>query len=95
MEPTRVLEGLRQIFVETFHLDAPAPDVDLVETGILDSFQLVELLVELEKKFGVQIDIEGLDLDDLRTLDRIARLVLSNVASAAAAVAGVSASGAR
>jgi D-alanine--poly(phosphoribitol) ligase subunit 2 len=77
MDSTRALEGLREIFVETFHLDAPALDVDLVETGILDSFQLVELLVQLEKKFGVQVDIEGLDLDDLRTLERICGNVLA------------------
>ena len=81
MEPTRVLEGLRQIFVETFHLDAPAPDVDLVETGILDSFQLVELLVQLEKKFDVQVDIEHLDLDDLRTIERIGANVLAKATS--------------
>jgi D-alanine--poly(phosphoribitol) ligase subunit 2 len=92
MESSRVLEGLRQIFLETFHLDAPAPDVDLVENGILDSFQLVELLVQLEKKFAVQVNIEGLDVEDLRTLERIARMV---IASAGAAVAGVSAAAAR
>ena len=77
MESARVIEGLQQIFEETFHIDAPAADVDLVETGILDSFQLVELLVQLEKKFGVQVDIEDLDLDDLRTIERIRANVLA------------------
>jgi D-alanine--poly(phosphoribitol) ligase subunit 2 len=83
MDPARVTEGLRQIFEETFHLDTPAPDVDLVETGILDSFQLVELLVQLEKKFGVQVDIEDLDLDDLRTIERIGANVLAKAVSQA------------
>jgi D-alanine--poly(phosphoribitol) ligase subunit 2 len=70
--------ALKRIFTDTFHIDAPAADADLVETGILDSFQRVELLFQLEKRFGVSIDIEDIDLDDLRTLDRIGRIVLAN-----------------
>jgi D-alanine--poly(phosphoribitol) ligase subunit 2 len=85
MDSSSILAELRRIFTDTFHIDAPAPDVDLVDSGILDSFQLVELLFQLESKFAVQIDIESFDLDDLRTLERIGSKVVAKAAGGAAA----------
>jgi D-alanine--poly(phosphoribitol) ligase subunit 2 len=76
-----IIERLGAIFVESLHIEAPPPDVDLFENGIIDSLQLVELLVQLEQRFGVQIAIESLDLDNLRTLGRIARLVVAHQSS--------------
>ncbi len=73
-----IIERLGAVFVESFHMEAPSPDTDLLETGILDSFQFVELLVQLEQRFGLRIKIDEIDLDDLRTLKRIARLVAVN-----------------
>jgi len=73
-----IIERLGAVFVESFHMEAPSPDTDLLETGILDSFQFVELLVQLEQCFGLRIKIDDIDLDDLRTLKRIARLVAVN-----------------
>ena len=70
-----IVERLGALFVESFHVEVPSSDTDLLESGILDSFQLVELLFELEQRFGFGIKIENIDLDDLRTLARIARLV--------------------
>ena len=77
-----VIERLGALFAETFHIEAPAADTDLLESGILDSFQFVELLFQLEQNFGLRVKIEDIDLDDLRTLARIARL-LGNGAGAA------------
>ena len=73
-----IIERLGALFVESFHVEMPSSDTDLLETGILDSFQFVELLFELEQRFGFRIKIENIDLDDLRTLARIARLVAAN-----------------
>ena len=73
-----IIEHLGALFVESFHIEVPSSDTDLLETGILDSFQFVELLFELEQRFGFRIKIENIDLDDLRTLSRIARLVAAN-----------------
>ena len=66
---------LGALFAETFHIEAPAPDADLLESGILDSFQLVELLAQLERHFGLRVRIDDIELDDLRTLSRIARML--------------------
>ena len=73
-----VIERLGVLFAESFHIEVPSADTDLLESGILDSFQFVELLLQLEQHFGFRIKIEDIDLDDLRTLARIARLVAAN-----------------
>jgi acyl carrier protein len=73
-----IIERLGAVFVESFHIQVPGADTDLLESGLLDSFQMVELLSELEQRFGFRINIEDIELDDLRTLSRIARLVAAN-----------------
>lgn len=87
-----MIERLDALFVECFHIEVPSPDTDLLETGILDSLQFVELLAQLEQRFGFQVKVDDLNIDDLRTLERIARLVAAN--GGAAAAAGRSAVGA-
>jgi acyl carrier protein len=86
-----ITEQLGALFVETFHIEVPSPDTDLLDSGILDSLQFVELLIQLEQRFGLRIKVEDIDLDDLRTLARIARLVAVNGAAAGAAVQPLSA----
>lgn len=47
-------------------------DVDLIESRIISSLQLVELILFLEEETGRSILVEHLDPETLRTLDRIA-----------------------
>ena len=47
----------------------------LVKAGALDSLGFVELLVHLEREFAVKISIEDLELDNFRSVARIAELV--------------------
>lgn len=70
-----ITERLGALFAESFQIEVPSADTDLLETGILDSLQFVELLAQLEQHFGFRVTLEDIDLDDLRTLARIARLV--------------------
>ncbi len=77
-----IIRRLGALFVESLHIEVPSADTDLFESGILDSLQLVELLVQLERRFGFKIRIDDIDLDDLRTLAGIARLVAARTAGA-------------
>ncbi|HEY8068141.1 MAG TPA: acyl carrier protein [Burkholderiales bacterium] len=70
-----VIQRLRVLFFERFHVEVPSPDTDLLETGMLDSLQLVELLLEIEQEFGLRISIDAIELDDLRSLARLARVL--------------------
>ena len=51
-------------------------EVDLFETGLVDSIGLVELILELEDRFGISLPMENLEIDDLRTIRRIAALIV-------------------
>lgn len=90
-----MIERLDALFVECFHIEVPSPDTDLLETGILDSLQFVELLTQLEQRFGFKVKVDDLNIDDLRTLARIARMVAANggAEGAPAARSPVAASG--
>jgi acyl carrier protein len=75
MNADPVVERLGALFAGSFHIEIPSPDTDLLESGILDSFQFVELLLLLEQNFSLRIRIDDIDLEDLRTLRSIGRLV--------------------
>lgn len=68
-------ERLVQLFSERLQVDVPAPDTDLFETGILDSLRFVELLAALEETFGIQVSVEELEIDDFRSVARIAHFL--------------------
>jgi acyl carrier protein len=76
-DPASVHARIGVIFYEKLNIDRPATDVDLLETGVLDSLMLLSLLLELEKSFGVRIELEKLDFDDFKSVDRIVQLVVA------------------
>ena len=66
---------LAELFREALAIEVPSPDTDLIETGRLDSVGVVELVLELEARFGVRVEMDALELDDFRTLRSIAAFV--------------------
>jgi D-alanine--poly(phosphoribitol) ligase subunit 2 len=67
--------AIRALLAEKLLIQVDSAETDLLEAGILDSLALVQLLLHLEERFGVKIPLEDLEIDDLRTLPSIARLV--------------------
>ncbi|PYP17936.1 MAG: hypothetical protein DMD52_03510 [Gemmatimonadetes bacterium] len=70
---------LAALFADELHVIVPSRETDLLATGRLDSVGLVELLLQLEKHFGVRVDIERLELDQLRSLAAIATFVAARL----------------
>jgi len=68
-----LVEYLRAACAEVLQIPPPAPDVDLFQSGILDSLSLVELLMRVESAFGFAVDVDQFEPDNLRTLRRLAR----------------------
>jgi len=60
--------GIREILRETASVEVPSADFDLLESGVLDSLTFVDLVFQIEQRFGVTLDIETLDLESLRTV---------------------------
>lgn len=80
-----IVERLRALILEHLHMEVPSADTDLLDSGLLDSLQLVDLLLLIEQHFGRRIEIETIDLENLRSLARLARLLDTPAASAASA----------
>jgi acyl carrier protein len=65
-------------------LDIPSAELDLIETGLIDSLTFVELLLVVEEEFGTSIDVAELELDDFRSIARMARFLAARNAAAGA-----------
>ena len=73
----KLCERIAGVFAGALQLEVPAFDTDLFETGILDSLAFVELLLQLEREFGVTTSVDDLEADNFRTIDSIAAFVRS------------------
>lgn len=69
-------------FAERLNANVPSKDTDLLETGILDSLGLVELLVYLETTFGMKILLEKIEFDNFRSIIKIAEFIENQNGSA-------------
>jgi len=50
-------------------------DLDLFESGLMDSFAVVQMAVEIETELGIELDIEGLTRKEIATPALIIALV--------------------
>lgn len=75
-DPETLANDIAEIFSQNLHIEVPSHDFDLFTAGILDSLQLVELLFQLEEQFGIQIPLGEIDLENFRSIDSIALMLL-------------------
>ncbi|WP_024804047.1 acyl carrier protein [Nocardia sp. BMG51109] len=61
----------RSRVLDTAPADAIDPDLDLIDSGLIDSMRLVEFVFLLGEATGAPIDIDEQAIDTLRTLRRI------------------------
>ena len=71
----RLAEGIEVIFRDGLSIDVPSVDADLIDGGVLDSLALIELLFQIEQRFQVDLSLDELDIEDFRTIERIAEFV--------------------
>jgi acyl carrier protein len=77
-----VVDRLRALFPTVLYVEAPAPDADLIDGGVLDSLALVELLTAVEVAFAIEVPLDELDLDRIRTVNALAELVSERIVHA-------------
>jgi len=73
----RVRTRLLALFTNSLSVDVPSVDVDLFDAGIMDSALFVELLLQLEREFGIKAEIEDLEIDNFRSISCIAQFVIA------------------
>ncbi len=66
---------ITKLLLDRVHVEAPSIETDLMETGLLDSLTLVELMTSLEEEFGISISFDEIELDNFRSVKRISEFV--------------------
>jgi acyl carrier protein len=72
------------LLAEKLTVHVASLDTDLLETGVLDSLAVVRLLVQIEERFGLTVEMEDLEIEDLRSIRSITRLISRRNATGAA-----------
>ncbi|HVL36360.1 MAG TPA: phosphopantetheine-binding protein [Burkholderiales bacterium] len=81
--PAALVRELSDLFRDKLFIDVPSAETDLIDSGLLDSLQLVQLLLQVEQQLGLRLPLEEVDLDDLRSIARLAKLICARTAKAA------------
>src|SRR5829696_2457008 len=66
---------IERLLREVLAITPDGIDEDLIESGLLDSMALVELLFAIEQEFAVELPLEDLDVERLRSVRGIASYV--------------------
>ena len=72
-------EKIKEIIIDN------RPDIDdldnalFVEDGLFDSFDIVTLVAEFDKTFGISIDGADITPENFNTLDKIVKLIKKNM----------------
>ena len=70
-------ERIAALFSVSLSIEVPAFETDLFESGVLDSMAFVELLLHLEREFGVATSVDDLAPEHFRSIAAIADFVQS------------------
>ena len=65
---SQVIEIIDELFMEDV---SDMMDEDLFDAGVLDSMGTVELIVELENRFGIRVPASEFGRDDWNTANKI------------------------
>jgi D-alanine--poly(phosphoribitol) ligase subunit 2 len=79
---TELHARISRLLAGALNIDIPSVDMDLFETGVLDSLAFVELLLQLEREFGVVTSVADLEVENFRTIARIAEFVAGRAGAA-------------
>jgi acyl carrier protein len=74
-DANRLHDRIAGLFAGALKIEVPAVHTDLFELGVLDSLAFVELLLHLEREFGITASIDDLTVENFRTIAHIAAFV--------------------
>jgi acyl carrier protein len=73
------------LFGRELQIEPSSPETDLLESGLLDSLKLVELLAQVEIAFGIQVSADDLETENFRSISKIATFLQARGAIVTAA----------
>jgi methoxymalonate biosynthesis acyl carrier protein len=83
MANTIVIKKIGDFMARAFEREAVPVDEDVFASGFANSLFAMQLVDFVEREFGVEVAPEDLELDNFRTVARIAALVERKTARAA------------
>jgi acyl carrier protein len=77
----RLRERIASWFANDLSLEIPSVDTNLFDTGALDSLAFEQLLLHLERDFGVTMSVDDMEMDHFKSIAQIAEFVAGHVPS--------------
>jgi methoxymalonate biosynthesis acyl carrier protein len=68
-EPNNVKEIIRSFINDSVNIDALDDEENLFESGLINSLFAVQLTTFLERKFGIEIGQDDLDIENLKSVN--------------------------
>jgi acyl carrier protein len=75
--PADLYAELAALFTDNLRVEVPSPETDLLASGRIDSLGVVELLFQLEQRFGIRVQTDDLEVNHFRSLAAIAVFVIA------------------
>jgi len=74
-------ERITWLFANEMSLEIPSVETNLFDTGVLDSLAFEQLLLHLEREFGVTTSIDDLEMYHFQSIAHIAQFVAAHAPS--------------
>jgi amino acid adenylation domain-containing protein len=69
------IERVSRLMLNVMHVEVDSIDTDLIESGVIDSLALVELIFQIEQELGINIRLDEVGVESFRTVKGIAGLI--------------------
>ena len=73
------LERVRRLILESLNVVVSTDDTDLIDSGLIDSLALITIIAEIEQEFRLELPLDDLDVEQFRSVRRIAEFVADMV----------------
>lgn len=76
--PAALVVRIQDLIRDTLLVEVESADVDLIDTGLIDSLALVTLITEIEQELAIQLPLDDFDVDRFRSAEQIADYVAAS-----------------
>ena len=72
-------DGILELIRDRLNIDVADVDVDMIETGVLDSIALVTLITAIEEALSCELPLDDFDIENFRSARRITQYLENSV----------------
>jgi acyl carrier protein len=80
--PADVKTAIRQFINESINIETLRDDDNLFESGIVNSLFAVQLTTFVESRFGLEVGMDDLDIENFKSIDATAAFVVRKTGAA-------------